>query len=206
MQVCQGEEVRIKQSRKKVETQHLCSSKEKGTQMAMAAAAVAKLERFVHTPGQTPRKGGQQVQVKTQQGAPADRKSHGHLPAAAPSASAIKIVSNRSQGMAQQDSEVIPDLGSPSEEEPTLKDVFQAVNACRLSLGELSDQVKEDVLLVRQDLQKVAERTAVLEGRISQMEDDLHPLKHEIKNMRKQMGIYTSRKWTKWKIGSVGTM
>lgn len=73
------------------------------------------------------------------------------------------------------------------EKEPTLKDVFQAVNACKFSLGELCDQlkgVKEELLLVRHDLQKTAERTAALEGRISQLEDDLHPLKHEVKIMR----------------------
>lgn len=42
------------------------SVKEKGKQ----AAAAAKLERFTHTPVQSPVKGNQQAQVKTQRGAP----------------------------------------------------------------------------------------------------------------------------------------
>lgn len=48
-------------------------------------------------------------------------------------------------------------------------------------------------MLVQQDLQKVAERTTVLEGRISQLEDDLHPLKSEVKNTRRQTGINASK-------------
>lgn len=53
--------------------------------------------------------------------------------------------------------------------------------------------MKEELLLVRQDLQKTAERTTVLKGRISQLENDLHPLKHEVKIMKEKMGINASK-------------
>lgn len=52
--------------------------------------------------------------------------------------------------------------------------MLQAFNACKLSLGELCDQlkgVKEELSLVRHDLQKTVERTTALEGRINQVED-----------------------------------
>lgn len=70
-----------------VGTQSRRSSKDEGNQTAVAAAV--KLEWFVHTPVQTPTKGGQQTQEKAQLGAPPDRKSHGQ-PSATPAALAIK--------------------------------------------------------------------------------------------------------------------
>lgn len=51
-------------------------SAEKGSQ---AAAAIAKLERYAHTPTQSPAKGNQQTQAKSQTGDPGDRKSQGEM-------------------------------------------------------------------------------------------------------------------------------
>lgn len=181
-----------------VGTQQLRSSKEKSDQVVSTgtAAVAAKLERFAHTQGQTPTKGGQQAHIKTQQNVSGDRKSHGQSSTAVSAAPTTKTVSNKNQETTRQHSEVISDPSPLSEEEPTLKDILQAVNACRSSLGELSDQlmgVKEDLLLVGHDLQKIAERTVALEGRISQLKDDLHPMKSVAKNLRNHMGIYASK-------------
>lgn len=92
--------------------------------------------------------------------------------------------------------DVSAESGLPSEKEPTLMDVFLAVSACNGSLKDLCEQmkgVKEDLTLVRQDLQKTAERTTVLEGRVSQIEDDISPLIKEVKSMKEQISKHASK-------------
>lgn len=113
-----------------------------------------------------------------------------------PLATTTKALSNKSPEPMEQVEEVTNDPCPPLEKEPTLKDVFVVVSACQGSLKELCDQmkgVKEDLILVRQDLQKTAERTTALEGRTSQLEDDILPLIKEVKNMKEQMARYTSK-------------
>lgn len=97
--------------------------------------------------------------------------------------------------MKKQSTGAIAEPCLPQEKEPTLKDVFLFVNACKDSLKELCGQikdVKEDLILVRQDLQKTADRTTALEGRTSQLEDDVYALINEVKNF-KQMSRYASK-------------
>lgn len=105
-------------------------------------------------------------------------------------------MNSKSTRPTEQLEEKLSDPSPIPEKEPSLKDVLQAVNACKFSLKDCDQMkgVKEDLILVRQDLQKTAERTTVLEGGpISQIEDDMHPLKHDVKNMKDQISIYASK-------------
>lgn len=43
---------------------------------------------------------------------------------------------------------------------------------------------------LRHDVQEVCERTSALEGRLSLVEDDLNPMKQEIKSIREQLNMY----------------
>lgn len=53
--------------------------------------------------------------------------------------------------------------------------------------------VKDDLLLVRQDLQITAERTTALEGWVSQLEDYITPLMKEMKRMKEQISKQASK-------------
>lgn len=124
------------------------------------------------------------ITSKTQQGGVSDRKclgqSQNQLTVTAPLAQSTKTHSNKCLGPSEQNinTDVTAESALPLEKEPTLTDVFMAVSACNGSLKDLCEQmkgVKEDLILVRQDLQKTAERTA-LEGKFSQLEDDISPI------------------------------
>lgn len=182
--------------------QSLRSSKEKTSQHTAAASAAAKLEQFAHASALTPPKKG--AQLKSQQGGVSDRKSQGQLysqpsgvvPATQPS----KIHSNKGSRQSEQNINVnmepISDPNPPLDKEPTLTDVFMAVGACNGSLKELCEQmkgVKADLLLVRQDLQKTAERTTALEERVSGLEDNVSPIIKEIKWLKEQISKQDSK-------------
>lgn len=67
--------------------------------------------------------------------------------------------------------------------EPSLHDILTAVHTYGSSLTELSIEVKsmkEGILHIRQDMQKIRERATALEGRVSTLEDDIPPLAQEI--------------------------
>lgn len=53
--------------------------------------------------------------------------------------------------------------------------------------------LKEELSLVRHDLQKTAERITVVERRISQIEDDLYPAKQEVTFLKDQMGKFVGK-------------
>lgn len=79
-----------------------------------------------------------------------------------------------------------------AEKAPSLKDILLAINNCKSSLSELPDQlkcIKEDLLLLRHDVQEVCEQTTSLEGRFSQVEDNVNQMKKEIKLMREQLNM-----------------
>lgn len=62
------------------------------------------------------------------------------------------------------------------EEEPSLKEVLNAVNFCKVTMLEMSDHLKgirEEIHFLPHDAHKIRERTTALEGRISLIEDDL---------------------------------
>lgn len=86
-------------------------------------------------------------------------------------------------GTSQQQANFIPAMEVQQWEEPTLKDVFTAISSCNSALAGLSMQVgsmQEQLSLMRQDIQKVNERTTVVEGKVSDIEDKLPPLSRNI--------------------------
>lgn len=135
-----------KRGEEQTQQENACSqpqrtAKDKGSQVV----AEAKLESFAHTPAQTPPKGGQQLQVRTHQRAPSDRKSQGQMTAA----SGIKSASSRWTEGEISEPEPAPEAGPLLEEEPTLKYVL------KFSLFEPCDQlkgIKEELYLVIHDL------------------------------------------------------
>lgn len=146
-----------------------------------------KLESFAHTPGQTPTKEEQQtllLQSKAQMGVPSVRKSQGQaMTASGMDPAGDRTVEEDTLGLS-------PRAGFSTEGESSLREVLQTVNACKFSLGELIDQfksIREELSLVRHDLQKVWERTTTLEGRISLVEDYLNPLKQEIRSISEKV-------------------
>lgn len=71
---------------------------------------------------------------------------------------------------------------NPGIAEPSMKENLQANNNCKFSLSENFDQLKgiiEDMSVLKHDVQGIDERTSVLEGRLSQVEDDVNPMKNE---------------------------
>ena len=156
--------------------QSLRSAKDKDKEKDKSgpASAVAKS----HTTDHTPVKGGQLIQTKI-----TDRKSQGS------SVVPGKSVTNKNILIAEKGTEPGLVLSPTVEGDPSLKDVFLVVNVCKQTLGELCNQmkgVKEELGLVRQELQKTNERITEAEGRISQIEDDLYPVKQEVKTMKEQ--------------------
>lgn len=127
-----------------------------------------------------PRRVGRQGEYKIHVPRPAPplrRKSQG--PAAETSA-----VQERDQVSSKETEGGILGPTTGAEKEPSLKDILLAVNNCKSSLSELSDQlkcIKEDLLFLREDVQEVCEWTFILEGRLGQVEDDVNPMKQEKK-------------------------
>lgn len=73
---------------------------------------------------------------------------------------------------------------------------MQAINFRKLSLNELSDQLKtirEELSFVRGDQQNVCERTTALEGRVSLVDDNLNTLKWEIRIVKEEMINYEKK-------------
>lgn len=89
--------------------------------------------------------------------------------------------------------ETVSELTISMVAELTLKDILCAVNLCKGSLSDLCDQLrglKEELLAISQELQRNIVRTTTLEERLSQLEDDLTPMKLEFKAMQTQMSLY----------------
>lgn len=134
------------------------SAEDKGNQ------AAAKLEMFANTPVKSNQTASQ---AKNQTGATAARKSQGK------------------QGIGSRDrfSSENPllslEAGAVEGEEPSLREVLQAVNSCKSSLFKMTEQIgviREEINFLRHDVQKWK---AALERRMSSVEDDLNPLKQE---------------------------
>ena len=161
--------------------QSLRSAKDKEKDKSGSGSAAVKL----HTTDHTPVKGGQLIQTKI-----TDRKSQG------PSVVSGKSATNKNISTAEKETEPGLVLPSTVDGDPSLKDVFSVVNVCKQTLGELCNQmkgVKEELCLVRQELQKTNERITGAEGRISQIEDDLYPVKQEVETMKEQKSKFEEK-------------
>ncbi|XP_018425358.1 PREDICTED: LINE-1 type transposase domain-containing protein 1 [Nanorana parkeri] len=78
--------------------------------------------------------------------------------------------------------------------EPTISDVFSAVQLCNAALTSLTDQVqgmRADISFMRHDLQKVRDRTSALEGRVSGLEDTTTPLLSDVKTALHDISAHT---------------
>lgn len=108
----------------------------------------------------------------------------------------MKNSSNKGSGATGKEIAASATLTPSTEGEPSLKDILLAINACKHSLGELGDQmkdIKEELTLVRHKLKKTAERVTEMENRIRLIEDDLHPMKREAKIWREKMDKLTGK-------------
>lgn len=165
----------------------------RGPKEKVAQGAAAKLERFAHTPNCTPKKGNQggaQLQG-AQINHPGGRKSQGPAEICIPSVteSALQTCLVKESGLSGLGHEVIKDKEA-AEQEPSLKDILLAINVCKTTLSDLSDQlrgIRDDLVILKKDMQEVCARTTALEERLSQVEDDVNPLRQEVKKMKAQL-------------------
>lgn len=74
--------------------------------------------------------------------------------------------------------------GAVPDPEPTLRDILWAVTICNSSIAALTREVKGikvEISLVRQDMQKLKERTSVVEGLFSTLEDKWQPIQRDVR-------------------------
>lgn len=147
---------------------------------------VSRLQQFARTSaGVTP--GGKKAQ-------------QGHMSPSSPQSDGAASIPSPQQHCAQQEGEYSSELADISQnctvmpgcttEEPTIKDVFLAVNRSNETLATLSThvgKVQADISFIRQDLQTVRERLSVAEERISTVEDVIPPLSKEVKTHSAQI-------------------
>ena len=87
--------------------------------------------------------------------------------------------------------------GAASSETPAADTarVLEAIATCQTILTTKIEEVKTDVLLIRQDMAKLRDRVTETETRISRAEDVSHPLQHTADSMQRQ-----HRSKATWKI------
>lgn len=71
--------------------------------------------------------------------------------------------------------------------EPTIRDIIVAITSCNTAITALTPEIKGvklEVNLVRHDMQKLHDRTAALEGRMSNVEDEVVPLQRELHHVQ----------------------
>lgn len=162
-------------------------SKEKMNQVA------AKLERFAHTPNQTPRKASSTGGVQQHARHPGRRSQVNDTGTVAGTVSAAPEAKGALEGepALDADSVVGGEVSMLAEErEPSLRDILMAVNNCKLSITDLAEQLKiirNELLDVKKEVQVVGARTTALEERVSQVEDDVYPLKQEVSVLKNQL-------------------
>lgn len=81
-------------------------------------------------------------------------------------------------------------------EEPTLKDVFCAVNSCKEFMVGFNNQLKylkDELILMHQEMRKTVERVTTLEERISTVEDTLYPLENEIRGLQEKTNLQAAK-------------
>lgn len=137
------------------------------------------MEKCAHAPGhmagQTLKKGQGMQQPNTQ------RKGQGQAPAIETSANTANNLGAKKK-IQKENMETTTEMAK--EDEPSMREILQTVNNCKSLLLEIFD-----FTVLKQDVQGIGEWTSALEGRLSQVEDDVNPLKHKIKVMRKQLNM-----------------
>lgn len=85
----------------------------------------------------------------------------------------------------------LPSLHSDSEEsgsgtqggEPTLLQIMDTIKSCHAALSTQIETIRVDFALLKDDVRKVKQRVTQTEQRISTVEDDLHPLLLQVRDM-----------------------
>lgn len=182
-------------SRRGKETQKLPSSAiQDGARAPRAAArpsniqatdagggSLAKLAQYartspVHNPKQDPQQRGMHMELTVEEGS---------AMAATPDTAMQVSVANPQQ-VVNDDASAHDDFQS----EPTLRDVLLAVNQCNTSLSSLTLQMgnlKEDIGLIRQNIQRITERTTAVETRVSDLEDQSGVLQKDTRRHTQQI-------------------
>lgn len=183
-----------------VQTTRAAKEKEKGSQNASALSAAAKLEKFAHSATLSPAKNNQLTAGKSSAGGLGDRRSLGKGPdsqSASTRATNKKSPEREQPGRAGDSS---PTVDVVCDQEPTLKEVLCAINACRSSIGGMWEELKalsEEFGSIKQELQKTVERVKTVEERVSQVEDIVTPMRLEFKKMQAQLDA-NSLKMDEW--------
>lgn len=86
--------------------------------------------------------------------------------------------------------------GSPSSTNPVVEDtarVLEAISDCKSTLKCKIEEVKIDVSLIRQDLQKFRDRVTETETRISHVGDEMLPLQVTTDRLQHQLNIVLAK-------------
>lgn len=167
------------------------AAQERGT--ARNSVSAAKLERFARTPQ------AQGASAISQTALPDDT---GGLQ------TPLLRMEQQGQPLSQGDTGVsevcAPPLHSPAllhgtvdaDSEPTIRDIFSAVSSCNANLVTLNlhmGDLKEEMVHVRHDLQKMTDRVKAAEDRISNVEDQLPSLCKATKSATQQIAALLSK-------------
>lgn len=90
---------------------------------------------------------------------------------------------------AEKEAEEDNGAGSPAATSSSTEDtarVLEAISDCKSTLMGKIEEVKIDVSLIRQDLQKLRDGVTETENRISHVEDDMHPLQVTTEQLQHQ--------------------
>lgn len=71
--------------------------------------------------------------------------------------------------------------------------MLEAISDCKSTLTGKIEEVKIDVSLIRQDLQKFRERVTATEHRINRMEDEVPPIQITTERMQHQLNTLLSK-------------
>lgn len=81
--------------------------------------------------------------------------------------------------------------GEPTE--PSNKEILGAIQAAHASTTAQLDTITIDISLLRQDMQKLRERTTEVEQRVSRLEDTARPLPSDLARVQKQLAEMTDK-------------
>lgn len=87
-----------------------------------------------------------------------------------------------------------PPPHADSAEEDTAR-VLEAILDCKSTLTSKIEEVKVDVSLIRQDLQKLRERVTETETRLSRVEDEVPPLQVHAEQLQHQLNMVIAKQY-----------
>lgn len=76
-------------------------------------------------------------------------------------------------------------------EEPSLKQIMEAIYTCQTTLTEHIDGMRAEMSFLKQDVQTIRERASEAEQRISDMEDVVWPMEGKVQYLHKEINAHT---------------